>query len=163
MTAVKPVPDGFGTVSAYLVVPEVMEAIAFYEEAFGAEPGMRMTGPDGDTTMHAEMRIGTSMVMLTDENPDWNMRAPSSLGGSPVSLHIYVDDADALFRRAVEAGCTVEYEITDAFWGDRYGKVKDPFGYTWGIATHREDLSETEIGERQKEWFRQFAESGAAG
>ncbi len=162
MTAVKAVPDGFGTVSAYLVVPDATEAMAFYERAFGAEPGSRMTGPDGGSTMHAEMRIGTSTVMLTDENPRWNMQSPSSLGGSPVSLHLYVDDADALFQRAVQAGCEVEYDIMDAFWGDRYGKVRDPFGYTWGIASHREDLSDAQIAERQREWFRQFAEGGGA-
>jgi PhnB protein len=161
MSATKPVPDGCGTVSAYLVVPSSKEALAFYERAFGAKPGLRMTGPDG-SIMHAEMRIGNSTVMLTDENPRWNMKAPSSLGGSPASLHLYVEDADSLFARAVDAGCEVEHPIMDAFWGDRYGKVKDPFGYTWGIATHQEDLSEAEIERRQREFFREMAASQAS-
>lgn len=162
MNAVKPVPEGFGTVSVYLVVPEATEAIRFYERAFGAEPGLRMEGPGG-STLHAQMRIGDSMVMLTDENPQWNMQAPSSLGGSPVSLHLYVDDADEMFARAVAAGCEVEYPIEDAFWGDRYGKVRDPFGYSWGIAHQREQLSDDELAERQREWFRTMAEAHPGG
>lgn len=161
MSTVNPVPQGYGTVSAYLVVPNSVEAIRFYEKALGAKPGLRMAGPGG-STMHAELHIGDSTVMLTDENPQWNLKAPSSLGGSPASLHVYVEDADALFARAVAAGCKVEHPIMDAFWGDRYGKVKDPFGYTWGIATHQEDLSEAEIEQRQREFFRQMAESQAS-
>ena len=103
--------------------------------------------------MHAEMRIGNSTVMLTDENPQWEMKSPETLGGSPSSLHVYVDDADKYFSRAVEAGCEVVAPLMDAFWGDRYGKVKDPFGHQWGIATHKEDLSMEEIGKRAAEWF----------
>ena len=158
MSGVSPVPDGFGTVSASLVVPNSVEAMKFYERAFGASSLMRMEGPGGSTS-HAEVRIGDSVVMLTDENPQWNAKAPSSLGGSPASLHLYVEDADALFQRAIAAGCEVEYPMEDAFWGDRYGKVRDPFGYSWGIATHKEDLSEAEIAERQREFFSQMAAS----
>lgn len=161
MSDVKPVPDGCSTVTVYLVVPNSIEAMTFYERAFGAEPVMRMEGPGG-STMHAEVKIGDSMVMLTDENPQWNVKAPSSLGGSPASLHLYVEDADALFQRAVEAGCEVEYPMNDAFWGDRYGKIKDPYGYSWGIATHQEDLSEAEIAERQHEFFEQMAAESQA-
>jgi len=151
--AVKPVPECFNTVNVYLVVKNAVEALEFYQKAFGAEAGARMAGPDGKSTMHAEMRIGNSTVMLTDENPQWEMKSPETLGGSPVSLHLYVDDADKLFNRAVQAGCEVKAPMMDAFWGDRYGKVADPFGHQWGLATHKEDLTEQEIGKRAAEWF----------
>ncbi len=147
------VPEGYHTVSPYLVVRSSVEALAFYERALGAKPGFRMAGPDGQSTVHAEMRVGDSTVMLTDENPQWGARSPLTLGGCPVSLHLYVEDADEVFDRAVAAGCTALMPIMDAFWGDRYGKVKDPFGHEWGIATHQEDLSEAEIEGRQVEWF----------
>ena len=150
----KPIPDGFNTVSAYLIVDNSVEAGNFYQKAFGAEVGMRMPGPDGKSTMHMEMRLGDSTIMLTDANPQWNAKSPKTLGGTPVSLHVYVKDADALFKRAVAAGCEVEYPIADAFWGDRYGKLRDPFGHTWGIATHKEDLSPDEIGKRAAEFFK---------
>ena len=151
--AVKPVPDGFNSVSVYLVVKNAVEALEFYQKAFGAEAGARMPGPDGKSTMHAEMRIGNSTIMLTDENPQWQMKSPETLGGSPASLHVYVDDADKLFNRAVEAGCTVTAPLMDAFWGDRYGKLADPFGHQWGIATHTEDVAPEEMGRRAKEFF----------
>lgn len=159
--AVKPVPEGFNTVSAYLVVRNAVEALEFYQKAFGAEPGMRMPGPDGKSTMHAEMRIGDSTVMLTDENPQWQMKSPQTLGGSPSSLHIYVHDVDKYFNRAVEAGCEITAPLMDAFWGDRYGKVMDPFGHQWGIATHKEDLSGEEIGRRAAEFFANMGDCGA--
>ena len=149
----KPIPDGFNTVNAYLVVKNAKEALDFYSRAFGAETVSRMPGPDGKSTVHAEMRIGNSTVMLTDENPAWEAKSPGTLGGSPASLHIYVHNADALFDRAVKAGCTVQMAMHDAFWGDRYGKVKDAFGYLWGIATHKEDLSPEEIGNRAAQYF----------
>ena len=149
----KPIPDGFNTVNAYLVVKNAKEALDFYSRAFGAETVSRMPGPDGKSTVHAEMRIGNSTVMLTDENPAWEAKSPATLGGSPASLHIYVHNADALFDRAVKAGCTAAMAMHDAFWGDRYGKVKDAFGYQWGIATHKEDLSPEEIGKRAAQHF----------
>lgn len=154
----KPIPDGFNSVSAYLVVPNSEEALSFYERAFGAKTVSRMRGPDGKSTVHAEMRIGNSTVMLSDENPQWGTKSARTLGGSPVSLHIYVEDADALFNRAVKAGCQVAYPMGDPFWGDRYGKVTDPFGLVWGIATHKEDLSEKEMEKRGAEWFAQMAQ-----
>jgi len=163
MSTVKPVPDGFNTVSAYLVVPSSVEALAFYEKAFGAETCSRMPGPDGKSTMHAQMRIGDSMVMLTDENPQWQMKAPKTLGGSPASLHLYVENVDAVFERAVEAGCEVLFPVNDTFWGDRYGKVADPFGHQWGIATHKEDLSDEEVTRRGREWMKRMAEGGDCG
>jgi PhnB protein len=151
--AVKPIPDCFNTVSCYLIVKNAVEALEFYRKAFGAEPGVRMPGPDGSSTLHSEMHIGNSTVMLTDENPQWGMKAPQTLGGTPASLHIYVEDADKLYDRAVKAGCTVMSPLMDAFWGDRYGKVQDPFGHQWGIATHKEDLSPEEMGKRAAEFF----------
>jgi uncharacterized glyoxalase superfamily protein PhnB len=151
--AVKAVPDGFNTVSAYLIVPNTEKALEFYNKAFGAETVAQMKGPDGKRTMHAEMKIGNSMLMLTDENPQWGSKSAITLGGSPVSVHIYCENVDALYNRAVAAGCTPTYPVMDAFWGDRYGKLKDPFGIEWGIATHKEDLSEEEIGKRAAAFF----------
>ena len=151
--AVKSIPEGYNTVSSYLIVRNAGKALEFYKKAFGAEAGVQMKGPDGESTMHAEMKIGNSMVMLTDENPQWEMKSPETLGGIASSLHLYVDDADKAFSRALEAGCTVKAPLLDAFWGDRYGKVTDPFGHEWGIATHKEDLSVEEMGKRAAEFF----------
>jgi uncharacterized glyoxalase superfamily protein PhnB len=159
--AAKPIPDGFNSVSAYLVVRDAQQALEFYGKAFGAEQGDVMKTPDGSGIMHAEVRIGNSTVMLTAENPQWNARSAETLGGSPVSLHVYVSDADKLFQRALDAGCQVTAPLMDAFWGDRYGKVKDPFGIEWGIATHKEDLSPEEVGKRAAEWFASMGQGGA--
>lgn len=156
--AVKSVPDGFNTLSAYVIVQNSDKAMEFYKKAFGAETVARMTGPDGKSVMHAELKIGNSMLLLTDENPQWGSRSAASIGGSPISLHIYCDNADALFNRAVAAGCTPTMPIMDAFWGDRYGKLKDPFGIEWGIATHKEDLTEAEIGKRAAAFFSNMAQ-----
>ncbi len=153
MPDVRPIPAGFNTVSVYLIVPNSEEAIAFYGKALGAEMVAHMKGPDGQSTMHAAIRVGDSTVMLTDENPEWHAKSSASLGGSPVSMHIYTDDADGAFDRAVEAGCEVLTPMADTFWGDRYGKVLDPFGLQWGFATQREELTDEEIGQRAKEWF----------
>jgi len=153
---VQPVPEGFNTVNIYLVVADAGEAIDFYQKAFGAEPGFRMRGPDGESTMHAELRIGNSTIMLTEENPQWGMQSPETLGGSPASIHLYVDDCDAIYQRALDAGCTVAAPLMDAFWGDRYGKVKDPFGHEWGIATHKEDVPPEEMERRAAQWFSQM-------
>lgn len=148
----KPIPDGFNTVSAYIIVKNSIEALEVYQKALGAEGGYATKAPDG-STMHAQMRIGDSTVMLTDENPQWNMKSPHSFGGSPQSLHLYVEDADALFDRAVAAGFEVVYPMNDAFWGDRYGKLRDPFGHEWGIATHKEDVAPAEMAERARAFF----------
>jgi uncharacterized glyoxalase superfamily protein PhnB len=153
MAKVKAVPEGFNSVSSSLIVPNCVEALEFYKKALGAEILFRMPGPDGKSTMHAEMRLGNSTVMLSDENPQWGAKSPKTLGGSPVTLHLYVDDADSVYQRAVAAGCTVAMPIMDAFWGDRYGKVKDPFGHEWGIGTHKEDLSPEEMDKRAKAAF----------
>ena len=134
------IPEGFNTVNTYLIVKDAKQALDFYQKALGAEAGVHMPGPGGQGTMHAEMRIGNSTVMLTDENPQWEMKAPETLGGSPTSMHLYVEDADKAFQRAVDAGCTVTAPMMDAFWGDRYGKVMDPYGHQWGFETHVEDV-----------------------
>lgn len=156
MSDVKPIPEGFNTVSVYLIVPNSKEALKFYEKAFGCQTVLLLNGP-GDSTMHAEMRIGNSTIMLTDENPEWKQSSPSTLGGTPVGLHIYVEDADSLYEQAVSAGCTPIMPMSDAFWGDRFGKVSDPYGHEWSFATHKEDLSEAEVEERSKAFFEQMA------
>ena len=156
--AAKPIPDRFNSVSAYLIVKDPRQAIDFYGKAFGAEPGVVMTGPDGESIMHAEVVIGNSTVMLTAENPQWEMKSAETLGGSPVSMHLYVEDCDKLYERAIEAGCTVSAPLMDAFWGDRFGKVLDPFGLQWSIATHKEDYTEEEMGKRASEYFASMAE-----
>ena len=133
----------------------------FYEKAFGATQVMRMPGPGGQGTMHAEIRLAGSCVMLTDENPAWQMKSPGTLGGSPVSLMIYVENVDEAFNKAVEAGCTATFPVDDMFWGDRMGKVQDPYGYQWSLATHVEDVPEEEMGTRQAAWMAQMAAGNA--
>jgi PhnB protein len=149
MAKAKPVPDGYHTVSPYLVVDDGAAALAFYSKAFGAVESYRMPGPDGKI-MHAEMRIGDSPLMLSDEAPERGARSPRSYHGSPVHLFLYVPDVDAWFKRAVEAGATVVMPIENMFWGDRYGQVADPFGHTWQLATHIEDVSPEEMEKRMQ-------------
>ncbi len=156
---VNPVPDGCNTVNVYLVVPNSQEALEFYGRALGAKTTACMSTPDGGT-MHAEMAIGNSTIMLTDENPQWELKSPQTLGGNSGSLHLYVEDADALFNQAVEAGCEVLAPMSDMFWGDRYGKVADPYGHHWGIATHVEDVPMEEMEQRAAAFFKSMAEQG---
>ena len=120
-----------------------------------------MNGPDG-SVMHGEVVIGNSTLMISQENPAWDMKSPETLGGSPASIHLYVDDCDALFKHAIESGCTEVSPVMDMFWGDRYGKVEDPFGFQWGIATHKEDLTMEELEERGKAWFAEFSANEGA-
>ena len=150
---VRAIPESYRTVNVSLVVPKATDAIAFHARAIGALPGSRTAGPDGVGTMHAEMRFGGSTIMLADENPWWGMTAPATLGGTASSIHRYVGDADAAFVRAVDAGCEVEFPISETSWGDRYAKVKAPYGHSWGIATHLEDLEDDEVARRAAEWF----------
>jgi uncharacterized glyoxalase superfamily protein PhnB len=150
---VKPVPDGFRTLTPHLSVKGAADAIEFYKKAFGAEEISRMPGPDGKAVMHAELKIGDSIMMIADEWPGMYTRSPKSLNGTSVNLNIYVADCDALFQRAVAAGATVEMPLMDMFWGDRYGKVTDPFGHSWGIATHKQDLTHDEVMKAAKEWM----------
>ena len=146
MPQVKAVPDGMHTVTPHLVCAGAADAIEFYKRAFGAVETSRMPGPDGKL-MHASVKIGDSTVMLVDEFPQWGAVGPNALKGSPVTIHLQVEDADALFKRAVDAGATVKHAIEDAFWGDRYGVLSDPFGHAWSIATHQRDLTPEEIGQ----------------
>lgn len=147
MSTVKPIPDGYHTVTPHLAVRDAAKAIEFYAKAFGAEELFRMPGPGG-VVMHAEVRIGDSIVMLGEEAPEMGASSPQTIGGSPVSLLVYVKDVDASFARAGEAGCTPQMPPTDMFWGDRYGKLKDPFGHNWALATHKEDVSPEEMAKR---------------
>jgi len=142
--SVKPIPDGYHSITPYLTVRGAERAIEFYKQAFGATERGVMKGPDGKV-MHAEIMIGDSVIMLGDEMPEFGALSPESIGGSPLGLHIYVDGVDAAFDRAVKAGAHVEMPVMDQFWGDRYGKLKDPFGHKWSIATHTKDLSVDEM------------------
>jgi uncharacterized glyoxalase superfamily protein PhnB len=157
MAKVKPIPDGSHTITAALVVNGAKKAIEFYKSAFGAKELSVMLGPDGRSVMHAELKIGDTKIYLGDEAPDFGAVSPETLGGSPVSLNIYTEDCDAMFQRAVKAGAKVKMPLADMFWGDRYGKITDPFGHIWGIATHKEDVSDAEIGKRAKEWMASMA------
>jgi PhnB protein len=143
----KPIRDGFHTVTPYLTVAGAAQAIDFYKRAFGAHEVGRMNGPDGQSVMHAEIRIGDSIVMLSDEFPQGN-RSPQTLGGTTAAMFLYVPDVDSAFQRAVAAGATAIIPPADLFWGDRFGKLADPFGHEWAMATHKEDLSPEEIHKR---------------
>ena len=150
--SVPPIPANCNTVNIYLVCKDAKAAIEFYVKAFGGSSDYIMKGPDG-SVMHGEVRIGNSTVMISEENADWKMLSPNSLGGSPASIHLYVDDSDAVFANAIAAGCKEVQPMSDVFWGDRYGKVEDPFGYQWGIATHKEQLTHEQLDQRAAEFF----------
>lgn len=141
---VKPIPEGMRTVTPHLVCAGAAEAIEFYKKAFGAVESGRMPGPAGKL-IHAQIRIGDSALMLVDEFPDWGCLGAKALKGSPVTIHLYVDDADATFERAVAAGAKITMPLEDMFWGDRYGKLEDPFGHQWSVATHVRDVSPEEM------------------
>jgi PhnB protein len=146
---VKPIPDGFHTVTPYLTVNDAARAIDFYKRAFGAQETVRMQGPPGKIG-HAELKIGDSIVMLADEMPGSGSRSPQSLGGSTVNIFLYVKDVDSAFKQAVNAGAKVEAPLADMFWGDRYGKLSDPFGHSWSLATHKEDVAPEEMQKRSQ-------------
>ncbi len=144
---VKPIPEGYHTATPYLIVKGAARAIEFYKKAFGATELMRMADPKGRIG-HAEIKIGNSPIMLADEVPEMGFRSPEALGGSPVSILLYVEDVDALFSQAVAAGAKVQRAVQDQFYGDRTGGVTDPFGHIWYIATHKEDVSPEEMRKR---------------
>jgi PhnB protein len=144
---VAPIPKGYRTATPYLIVRGASEAIGFYQRAFGAREVLRLAMPNG-TVMHAEIRIGDSMLMLSEENPAWGSKSPLTLGGSATHVMLYVKDVDAFFARAVAAGCAVEMPVADMFWGDRYGKLRDPYGHQWSVGTHVEDLSAKQMQRR---------------
>jgi PhnB protein len=151
--AVKPVPEGYHTVTAYFVVDDAAKAIDFYRQAFGAEELYRM--PMGDKVGHAEIRIGDTHLMLSDEWPDLGVLGPNARGGATCRFVIYGPDADAAFRRAIEAGAVEEKPVSDQLWGDRMGAVVDPFGHRWSLATHIEDVSPEEMTRRMQAWAAQ--------
>jgi PhnB protein len=140
MPKVKPVPDDMHAVTPHLVCAGASDAIEFYKKAFGAVEEVRLPGP-GNRLMHALIRINGSAVMLVDEMPEWGALGPKALKGSPVTIHLYVEDVDAFFKRAVDAGAKATMPVADMFWGDRYGKLEDPFGHHWSVATHVRDVS----------------------
>ncbi len=160
MADVNSIPEGCNTINAYLIVKNGQAAIDFYQKAFGMTGGMCMPGPGGKGIMHAELHLGNSTIMLTEENEQWGTKSAETMGGSPASLHLYVDNVDEAFQTAIEAGCSEIYPVMDTFWGDRYGKLTDPFGYQWGIATHIEDVPPAEMERRAEQWFKQAAEQG---
>jgi uncharacterized glyoxalase superfamily protein PhnB len=154
---VKRVPQGYHTVTPHLVVRGASEAIEFYKKAFGARELRRSPGPDGKTLMHAEIQIGDSRIFLNDEFPNMGALSPQGLNGTPVTLHLYVEDADKLFQQAVQHGAKVAMPIGDQFWGDRYGVVIDPSGHQWSIASHIKDMTPEEM---QKAAAAAFANMG---
>ena len=145
--SVKPIPDGYHAATPYLIVKGAAQAIDFYKRAFGATEQFSMAGPDGGV-MHAEIKIGDSVIMLADEHPTMGYRGPQAFGGTPVSMLLYVEDVDARFKQAVAAGATVRSELTNQFYGDRSGTLVDPFGHVWTLATHVEDVSPEEMRRR---------------
>jgi len=144
---VKPIPDGYGSVTPYLIVNGAARAIEFYKQAFGATETFRMEGPGGRVG-HAEIKIGDSHIMLADEHPEMGARGPQTIGGSPISLVLYVEDVDATVSQAVEAGAKLTRPVKNQFYGDRTGGLEDPFGHAWYVATHVEDVSEEEMHKR---------------
>lgn len=143
---VRPIPEGFRSVTPHLVCEGAAEALTFYQQAFGATELIRMPGPNGKL-MHAEIRIGDSVLMLADDFPEYGSRGPRALQGSAVTIHLYVEDADALWNRALAAGATALMPLGDMVWGDRYGMLVDPFGHHWSIATHQRDVTPEQMQE----------------
>ena len=151
----QPIPDGYSTLNPYLAVEDASSAIDFYQRAFGAKERSRMPGPGG-AIMHAELEIGDSVLMLSDPFPQASTKPPKELGGTTVSLMLYVEDTDATYRQAIDAGATSLMEPDDMFWGDRFSSVQDPFGHSWTLATHVEDVSPEEMQRRSEEWMSQM-------
>ena len=143
----KPIPEGFHAVTPYLCVSGAADALEFYKKAFGAKEIMRMADPSGKVG-HAEIQIGDSIIMLADEYPEMNFRSPRTLGGSPVTIHLYVEDVDTIVNQAVSAGGKIVRPVADQFYGDRSGVVEDPFGHSWNVSTHVEDIAPEEIEKR---------------
>jgi PhnB protein len=160
---VKRVPEGFHTITPGLIVNDAHKALEFYKQAFGAEVLEVKTSPDGSKVLHSEMRIGNSKVFVNDEFPEMGARAPEAGGPQPVSLNLYVEDADTLFTQAVAAGATVIMPLADQFWGDRWGMVTDPFGHVWSVASHVADLSQEEIDKAALEYFSKSGKGESGG
>jgi PhnB protein len=152
MSTVNAVPSGHRTVTPYLAIKNAAKALEFYKYAFGATESYKLVMPDGRLG-HAEIRLGDSMIMLADEFPEYGGKAPETLGGSPVSIHLYVEDVDAFFKKALAAGAKELKPVMDQFYGDRSGQLEDPFGHLWWVATHKEDIAPDEMQKRVQEMF----------
>jgi PhnB protein len=152
MSPVKAIPAGHHTVAPYLAIKDAAKALEFYKKAFGATESYKLLLPDGRLG-HGEIRLGDSLIMLSDEFPEYGGKAPQALGGSPVSIHLYVEDVDAFFKRALAAGAKARKPVTDQFYGDRSGQLEDPFGHLWWVATHKEDISPEEMQTRVRAMF----------
>jgi PhnB protein len=163
MTAsVKPVPEGFHTATPTLIVRNAAEAIEFYKKVFDAEERMRMPSPDGKI-MHAEIKIGDSVIFLSDEFPNMGGgKSPQTLGGHSGGVYLYVPDVDDVFQRAIAAGGKASTPVTDMFWGDRHGNFTDPFGHSWGVSTHTEDVSEEEMEKRAEAFYAEMTQKKSA-
>jgi PhnB protein len=156
MNEAKKIPEGYHSITPVLIVKNGDAAIEFYKKGFGAEERRCMKSPDGRVA-HAELKLGDSLFMLSDEYPEMKCHSPNSIGGSPVSMYVYVEDVDALFDKAVSAGAKVLDPVKDQFWGDRHGRLEDPFGHLWSIATHKKDLSEEEMKSAAEAAFSQMS------
>lgn len=159
---VNPIPQGYHSLTPYLVANDASRAIEFYTQAFGAKELVRMGGPGGKIG-HAELKIGDSMLMISDEMPGSGSRSPQSLGGSPVSIFMYVENVDSVFNKAVQAGAKADMPPQDMFWGDRFGKLTDPFGHSWALATHIEDVAPEEMKKRAQTAMAQMAQGAGQG
>ncbi len=146
----KPIPQGYHSVTPYLTLNDAARALEFYKRAFGAQEIVRMNGPNGKIG-HAEIKVGDSMIMIADEMPGGGSQSPQSLGGTTSGVFLYVEDVDKTFNQAVAAGAKAEAQPADMFWGDRFGRLKDPFGHSWSVATHKEDVAPAEMAKRMKE------------
>ncbi len=156
MAKPKPIPSDMHVITPHLVCAGAANAIEFYKKAFGAVEEARLPGPDGKI-MHAMIRINGDAVMLVDEMPQWGALGPKALKGSPVTIHLYVDNVDAVVKRAVDAGAKITMEVADQFWGDRYGKIEDPFGHHWSVATHVRDVTPEEAQKAMQQMAQQHA------
>jgi PhnB protein len=152
-TRTKAIPEGFHTLTPHLIVKGASQAIEFYKKAFGAEEITRVPGPDGKSLIHAELKIGDSRLLLVDEFPQMGCLGPQDIGGTPVTIHVFVEDVDTVFNQAVGAGAQVSMPLADMFWGDRYGQITDPFGHKWSLATHKEDLTPEQVSKRAQATF----------
>jgi PhnB protein len=159
MSQIKRIPDGYHSITPTLIVKNGVNAIEFYKKVFRAKERMRMMTPDGKALAHAELQIGDSIVMLSDEFPEMKCLSPESIGGSPVGLFLYVEDVDKTFDQAVAEGAKVLDPVKDQFWGDRHGGIEDPFGHRWSISTHIKDLSQEEMKKAAEEAFANMCEN----
>jgi PhnB protein len=157
----KTIPDGYHSINVFLVVRNADKAIQFYKKAFGAEERFRMHGPDGKTIMHADLKIGDSVFMLTEESKEMKALSPESIGGSPVTMYVYVKDVDSIFNQAISEGAIELKSVRDQFYGDRSGYLRDPFGHLWSIATHMKDLSPDELRKAGEAFFEEMSKMKA--